>query len=44
MTTDQLYYTIGSILTAGALVSLLATWIVERRDRSKRLGRGRRER
>ena len=35
MTTDQLYYAIGSILTAGAVISLLATWIIERRDRNK---------
>ena len=35
MTTDQLYYAIGSILTTGAVVSLIATWIIERRDRNK---------
>jgi hypothetical protein len=35
MTTDQLYYAIGSILTGGAVVSLLATWIIERRERRK---------
>lgn len=35
MTTDQLYYTIGSILTVGAVISLVATWALERRDRKK---------
>lgn len=35
MTTDQLYYTIGGILTAGAVISLVATWVIERRDRQK---------
>jgi len=35
MTTDQLYYTIGSILTAGAVIALVATWVIERWDRKK---------
>ena len=35
MTTDQLYYAIGIILSSGAVVSLVATWLIERRDREK---------
>ena len=34
MTTDQLYYACGFVLS-GAVVSLIATWLIERRDRKK---------
>ena len=35
MTTDQLYYACGIILSGGAVASLIATWLIERSDRNK---------